>query len=85
MKGGEWMIQFLETVGNFLKYKEPKNEELGFELLEDGNEGVDHNTIPNTANNENVKEIDEKQQKNLNNSENKCNPPNNPEDVSANL
>jgi spore germination protein KA len=32
---------FFKTIMDFLSYKEPKNEELGFELLEDENEGIE--------------------------------------------
>ncbi len=64
------MAQFLKNIGNFLKYNEPKNEENGFELLEEENEGGNKNT----------QVADNQQQDSINN-----NFPNNPENVSSKL
>ncbi|MCR4435759.1 MAG: hypothetical protein QHH06_13360 [Clostridiales bacterium] len=49
------MAGLLKMIGSMLIYKEPKNEENGFELLENENEGVERNTTqnaPNTGNNQ---------------------------------
>lgn len=51
------MQGLLKTVKNLLTYKERKNEEWGFELLEDENEGVEQENNQNTStSNNNQKE-----------------------------
>lgn len=40
------MSGFTKIITGFFKYKEPKNEELGFELLEDENEGNERDPSP---------------------------------------
>lgn len=40
-KDDEMMAGLLKKIGNLLIYKEPKNEEFGFELLEGENEGIE--------------------------------------------
>lgn len=50
------MPGLIKTIGSLLTYKEPKNEELGFEILEDENEGIEQeNAQPASAANNNQK------------------------------
>ena len=57
------MLKFLKTIGSFLIYKEPKNEERGFELLEGENEGNEQENVQNASSSEN--NADTKQQINM--------------------
>lgn len=63
------MAGFFQTIGNFLKYSEPKNEELGFELLDSKNEGVEQDTPQNVPNTENTTAPDTQKQKEPKNNE----------------
>ena len=69
MKDGEIMAGLLKAIGNIFIYREPKNDELGFELLEDENER-DIENLQNAKNaNQNQKE--NKQQESSNQQQNK--------------
>lgn len=73
------MPGFLATIGSLFLYKEPKNEELGFELLEDENEGNEENNTEN-KNKKSSAALDESQK-----SENSSPPKNNSDTISKQL
>lgn len=58
------MPGFFKQIASMFTYKEPKNEELGFELLEGENEGVEQD--PQNASNANKNQNEKTQQENNN-------------------
>ena len=60
------MAGFLKTIADFFSYKEPKNEEHGFELLEDESEGVEQDNASNAENTQSSKPEDSQQNNNQN-------------------
>jgi spore germination protein KA len=49
------LSELFQSFINLFKYKEPKNQELGFELIEGQNEGIEEQKVGNTTTNNNTK------------------------------